>query len=189
MNILLAFAPFLAFALVDRALGSLDGLVAGAIVSLVMLGRDTFLSRKSPKVLEVGTFILFCALAVWFCLFRPEWSVVNVRLRVDLGLLLIVLISMLIRQPFTLQYAREGTPRDLWSNSTFIRTNYVITAVWAAAFAVLVFADLLWVLRPDLSPRIGVWATIAALIGAVKFTSWYPKSLHRNESGSTTNKA
>ena len=93
MNILLAFAPFLTFALVDRALGSFDGLLAGAIVSIAMLVRDTLLEGKSPKILEVGTSLLFAGLAAWFWAFKPEWSIIDVRLRVDAGLLLIVLIG------------------------------------------------------------------------------------------------
>jgi len=175
MNILLAFAPFLAFALVDRTLGSFDGLLAGAVVSLGMLARDSLLAGKSPKLLEVGTALLFAGLAIWFWAFKPEWSIIDVRLRVDLGLLLIVLASMAVGQPFTLQYAKEGVPAELWSTPAFRRTNYVITAVWAAAFAVLVLADLLWIWRPDVPPRVGVWATIAALVAAVKFTGWYPR--------------
>jgi hypothetical protein len=38
---------------------------------------------------------------------------VGVRLRVDAGLLLIVLITLLVGKPFTLQYAREQVPQDL----------------------------------------------------------------------------
>jgi len=177
MNILLAFAPFLAFALVDRALGSLDGLLAGAVVSLAILAKDTLIGGKSVKVLEVGTALLFAGLAAWFWIVKPDWSIIDVRLRVDLGLLLIVLVSMLIKRPFTLQYARETAPQEQWDSPVFVRANYVITAAWAAAFAVLVLADLLWIMRPDVPPRVGVWMTVAALIAVVKFTSWYPTRL------------
>lgn len=181
MNILLAFAPFLAFALVDRALGSLDGLLAGAVVSIAMLVLD-MMRGKSPKVLEIGTVLLFAGLAAWFLAFPPTWSIVDVRLRVDLGLLLIVIVSMLIGKPFTLQYARESVAPELWSSPTFLRTSFVISAAWAAAFAVLVAVDMLWIYRPDVPPRLGVWATIAALFGAVKFTGWYPRSLQSQAS-------
>ncbi|SDH22498.1 hypothetical protein [Bosea robiniae] len=177
MNILLAFAPFLAFALVDRALGSLDGLLAGAAVSIAMLVRD-MMQGRSPKILEIGTVLLFAGLAGWFLAFQPAWSIIDVRLRVDLGLLLIVIVSMLIGKPFTLQYARESVAPELWSGPTFVKTSYVISAAWAAAFVVLVAVDLLWIYRPDVPPRLGVWATIAALFAAVKFTAWYPKQVH-----------
>jgi hypothetical protein len=40
MNILLAFAPFLAFALVGTIVGATPGLFAGLIVSVALLVRD-----------------------------------------------------------------------------------------------------------------------------------------------------
>jgi hypothetical protein len=86
-----------------------------------------------------------------------------------------VLISMAIRRPFTIQYAQQTVPRELWGSPEFVRTNYVITGAWAAAFAILVIADLIMVYEPTLPPRVSVIATIAALVGAVKFTSWYPE--------------
>jgi hypothetical protein len=175
MGILLAFAPFLAFAVVDRVLGSLDGLIAGAAISAALLVRDWLSPNAAPKVLEIGTFILFVALALYAALGAPEWSIMDVRLRVDGGLLLIVLVTMLIGKPFTLQYAQEQVDRDLWTTPAFIRTNYVITAAWAVAFVVMVLADLVLIYMPDLPPRFGIIATVVAIVGAVKFTGWYPE--------------
>jgi hypothetical protein len=175
MGILLAFAPFIVFALVDRLIGATDGLIAGAAVSAALLLRDWATPGRSPKILEVGTFILFGALALYAVFGAPAWSIVGVRLRVDLGLLIIVLVSMVLRRPFTLQYAREQVRAEFWSSPQFLRTNYVITAVWALAFVVLVVADLILLYVPALPPRVGIIATILALIAAVKFTGWYPE--------------
>lgn len=169
MGILLAFAPFIAFALVDRLAGPTEGLCAGAIVSLGLLLRDV-IQGKTVKVLEVGTVILFGGLALYALLNQPAWSVIAVRLMVDAGLLLIVLASMAIQRPFTLQYAREQVSPELWNAPEFVRTNYVITAVWALAFAVMVAAELALLTLPGMSPRLGVAAIVFALVGAVKFT-------------------
>lgn len=93
----------------------------------------------------------------------------------DIGLLVIVLVSMAVRSPFTLKYAREDTPREHWDSPLFLRINYVITAVWALAFAVMVAADLVLVYRPDLPSKYGIIVTVLAIIGAVKFTQKYPE--------------
>ena len=61
MNILLAFAPFLIFALTARFVGVGEGLAAGVIVSVGMLLRDV-VQRKGLKILEVGTVVLFAGL-------------------------------------------------------------------------------------------------------------------------------
>ena len=108
---------------------------------------------------------------------QASWSVIGVRLCVDAGLLVIVLVSMVVGRPFTLQYAREQVAPEFWSSSEFIRTNYIITAVWAFAFAVMVIAELALLYVPRLPPRAGVIAIILALVGAVKFTGWYPERI------------
>lgn len=174
MNLLLAFAPFLAFAVIDRLVGVTEGLVAGALVALAMLLRDVFTPGRAPKVLEIGTVLLFGGLALFALLGDPGWSILDVRLRVDAGLLVIVLVSIALRRPFTLQYAREDVPPEFWDSPEFLRTNDVISAVWALAFAVMVAADLVMLYMPEIPQRAGIIATILALVLAVKFTGWYP---------------
>ena len=175
MGILLAFAPFIAFAVLHRFLGAASALLAAALVSAMLLIRDWFSAKRAPKILEIGTFILFALLAVYALLGDPQWSVIGVRLCVDVGLLLVVLTSIALRQPFTLQYAREQVDPALWSSPVFLRTNDVITAVWALAFLIMVLADLVMLYLPDVSMRVGIWVTIVALVAAIKFTGWYPE--------------
>ncbi|NUB24772.1 hypothetical protein [Azospirillum brasilense] len=193
MGILLAFAPFIAFAVLDRLVGPVEGLIAGALVSATMLLRDWMSPGRTPKILEIGTVLLFGGLALYAVAGGPTQSVMGgavmggsvmgVRLLVDAGLLLIVLTSIALRRPFTLQYAREQVAHEFWDDPRFIHTNYVITGVWALAFLVLVIADLILLYRPDLPPRFGIVATVLALVGAIKFTSWYPE--HRRSAAGT----
>lgn len=174
MGMLLAFAPFVVFAVLDRLVGATEGLATAAVVSVALLLRDWLTPGRAPKVLEIGSVLLFGGLALLAVLTGAAWSIVGVRLRVDAGLLAIVVASIALRRPFTLQYAREQVAAEMWDTPSFVRTNYVITWVWAAAFAVLVAADIVLLYVPDLPPRIGIIATILALVGAVKFTGWYP---------------
>jgi len=174
MGMLLAFAPFIVFAIVDRIASPTAGLIAGALVSIALLLRDLLTPNRAPKILEIGTVVLFGGLALYAVTSGAALSVIGVRLLVDFGLLLIVLCSMALRKPFTLQYAREQVAPELWESPEFIRTNYVITGVWALAFVVMVIAELALLYVPDLPPRAGIIAIVVALYGAVKFTGWYP---------------
>jgi hypothetical protein len=183
MGILLAFAPFISFAVVDRLIGPAQGLVFGAATSVVLLLRDWIGLHRKPKILEIGTAILFGGLALYAILGGPVWSIVGVRLRVDAGLLLIVLTTLIVGKPFTLQYAREQVPQNLWDTPQFVRSNYVITGVWSVAFLILVLADLILIYRADLPPKIGILATVLALVGALKFTQWYPEKIYRRMQG------
>jgi hypothetical protein len=176
MGIWLAFAPFIAFAVVDRLIGSTEGLLAGAAVSLALLVRDRTSGAREIKILDAGTAVLFCGLACFAVMAKPDWSIVAVRLVVDTGLLLIVLLSLAIGKPFTLQYAREQVSPEFWNTREFYRTNVVISSAWALAFAVMVVAELILLYQPDVPRRVGVIAIVVALVAAVKFTSWYPES-------------
>jgi hypothetical protein len=119
MGILLAFAPFIVFAVVDRVAGPLAGLTPGALVSLILLARDWWVAGRSVKILDIGTALLFVGLVLYSLLAKPTWSVIAVRLCVDSGLLLIVLASMAVGRPFRMQYAREQVKPELWSSSQF----------------------------------------------------------------------
>jgi hypothetical protein len=175
MNLLLAFAPFIAFAVVDRTVGATPGLVAGALVAAALILRDALSRSRSIKILEVGTVILFSGLTCYSLVMVIAWTLVGVRLCVDVGLFLIVLFSLAVRQPFTIQYARESVAPELWRTRGFLRTNDVITSVWAGAFAFMVGANLVMLYVPSVPVRVGIWVTILAIFGAYRFTEWYPQ--------------
>jgi hypothetical protein len=174
MGILLAFAPFIVFVFGQRLVGITIGLVLAAVLAALLIIKSV-VARQSIKVLEVGTFLLFAGLAVYAKLAHPAWSIIAVRLRVDAGLLLVVLASLVLRKPFTLQYAREQTPAEIWNHPGFIHTNYVITAVWALAFAVMVLAEAAILYVPGVDKRAGVIVTVLAIYGAFRFTDSYAK--------------
>jgi len=178
MNLLLAFAPFILFVIVERLAGIPAGLAAGAAVSAFLLIRDLLTPGRGVKLLELGTFFLFGLLTLYALAMNPLWSIAAVRLRVDAGLMLIVLASLALRQPFSLQYARESVDQEHWDDPAFLHINYVISAAWAAAFGVLVLADIVMAYMPALPHAGGVVATVLALAAAAWFTGWYPEQ-HR----------
>jgi hypothetical protein len=77
-----------------------------------------WVSTKSQKILEIGTAILFGGLALYAVLGGPVWSILGVRLRVDVGLFLMVLTTLIVGKPFTLQYAREQVPESLLEDAS-----------------------------------------------------------------------
>jgi hypothetical protein len=175
---LAGFAPFIAFFLVMRLATPEAGLAAAFAASL--LGMLRSLSRgASLKLLEIASLALFGVLALYGLAAAPRWTVATVRLIVDGGLLAIVLATLLIGRPFTLQYARERVPAQYWTTPTFLATNRRITAAWALAFAVMAAADAAAAYCPAVPLALDIAATGAALAGAVWFTLWYPARLRR----------
>lgn len=178
MSILISLAPFAVFFVLMRLISPIAGLTGALLASLGLCLR-MWRRGESMKILELGSLALFGLLTAYALLAAPRWSVATVRLAVDGGLLAIVLVSLAIGRPFTLQYARERVPEALWSSPVFLTTNRVITAVWAAAFAGLVAADAAAEYVPAVPLWLDVAASIAVFAGAVWFTGWYPGQVRR----------
>ena len=169
MGVLLGFLPFLAFAVLSLWQGAIVALIAGAAVSAGLIVRNR-IKGGSLKILEAGTFLLFLALAIYAATAGRQLSIIAVRLCVDIGLLAIVVASMALRRPFTLQYAKEQVAPEYWTSQRFLKTNYVITGGWAVAFLVMVIAEAAMLAAPDLPRSLGSIVIVAALLGAAWFT-------------------
>lgn len=181
MGILLGLTPFIAFFVLMRFVAPLAGLAGALMVSLALCARMLW-RGEAIKVLEFGSLILFALLTVYTVLAAPTWSIATVRLAVDGGLLAIVLMSLAIGHPFTLQYAREQVPPQYWNAPRFVAVNRLISGVWAGAFAIMVAADVSAEYIPAVALWVDVTATAVALVGAVAFTLWYPAKVRREAS-------
>ena len=122
MSILLSLSPFAVFFALMRLVSPIAGLV-GALVVSVLLCCAWARRRESVKILEIGSVVLFGGLVAYTLAAAPQWTVATVRLAVDGGLLAIVLVSLAIGRPFTLQYARERVPEPIWALPVFFTTN------------------------------------------------------------------
>ena len=175
MNTLPAFAPFIAFLIAETGGGSLAGLVAGLLVSFALLMRDWAESTKGePSVFNLCVFFLFAVLTVYDGFGELPWSQIGIRIRVEAGMLLIVLLSILARRPFARRFARQVIPKDRWTTPEFRRTADAMSAAWACAFAAIVVAELLSRSVPQLPQVSGLLASVAALCCAARFCSRYP---------------
>lgn len=175
MNILASFAPFIAFAVLIHFGQTALALWAAAIIAATLVIKDKVLAGKSVKILDAGTILLFGLLAVLSTALGQDWTIPVVRLVVDCGLLLIVLVSLVIGTPFTIQYAREMVPAEFWSTPEFFSINRNITLVWATAFATMVLADLLMMFAPAYG-TVAIVINILALVVAIRYTAKHSKA-------------
>ena len=178
MSVLLGLSPFIVFFALMRLVSPVAGLV-GALAASMLLCLGMRLRGASVKVLEVGSVALFGLLTAYTLVAAPHWTVATVRLAVDAGLLAIVLISLAIGRPFTLQYARERVAEQFWASPIFMAVNRAITWVWAGSFAVLVAADAAAEYVPAIPLWVDVAVSVAAFGSAVSFTRWYPAKVQR----------
>ena len=178
MGVALGFAPFVIFAVLMNV--SVSFALWLAFAAAFAIGMYDFLHTRALRLLDVGGTVIFGTLALYAGFIQPSLSIEIVRLVVDAGLLLLALYSLLRREPFTLPYAREQVSQELWSAPGFVRTNYIVTAVWTAAFAVMTLADAGATFGPviPLSLDIGIGAGALAL--AIAFTARYPAYVRAN---------
>lgn len=170
----LIIAPFGAFAILMMVSSVAISLFAAAALSLGIVVWDV-IRGGSLKMLAAGSVLIFSALGCYITLVDGNWSAVAVRLAVDVGLLSIVLLSLAIRLPFTLQYAREMVDAETSKLPGFMKANYILTWAWAGAFVLMLVADMLIIYMPSLPLWIGFAAAFAARNSAVAFTKWYPQ--------------
>lgn len=175
MGILLGFVPFIVFALFTGVSVSLALWLAFA--AAFAIGIRDFLHAKMIRMLDITCLMLFAMLALYTGFIQPSLPVQAVRMIADIVLLLLALISMARRIPFTEQYVRDEMPERFWGTPQFVRATYVLSAVWAAAFLVMAVADGLTTFAHHLSFSLDVAIGLAALALAIGFTVRYPSHL------------
>jgi len=174
MTIFLILAPFGAFATLMLVTSAAMSLFASAAICLIVIAYD-ILRGRSIKMLGAGSVILFAALGFYLTLVDSSLSSSAVKLTVDAGVFAISLMSLAIREPFTLQYAREMVDTETAKLPSFMKSNYIITWAWTAAFLLMVMANVLMIYVPGLPLWSGLAIAFAARNTAVYFTRWYPK--------------
>jgi hypothetical protein len=174
MMIFLILVPFAAFAGLTMVASAPVSLFGAAAVALATIAWD-FSRGASLKILAGGSAILFAALGCYLTFIDSGWSTPSVRLAVDAGVLLIALLSIALRYPFTLQYAHEVTDAETKKLPGFLRANYIISWAWTAAFGLMVIGNLLTIYVPGLPFWTGIAVALAARNSAGLFTKWYPK--------------
>jgi hypothetical protein len=173
MTIFLILAPYGVFAFLMLVTSAVTSLFGAASVCLAVIALDAVRGR-STKILGAGSAILFAGVGCYLILVDRSLSNATVKLVVDTGMFMVALGSMLVRRPFTLQYALEAVPAETAAMPGFLRANYIITAVWTAAMLAMMLGNVLMLYVPGLPIWMGLAIAFAARNSAVYFTKWYP---------------
>jgi uncharacterized membrane protein len=169
MGIFLSFLPWIVFwVLSGRDNYQIATFAATAVVIFLNI-KD--IRQRNIKILDMGTLIFFIILtgisfspnALWVDHYSAPLS--------DGAMFLIAFISLVIRKPFTIQYAYEQVDPKFWNSPGFYTTNRTISMVWCVVFLVNAVLSYLYVNHPYILD----WVIhILILVGAIKFTAWYP---------------
>ena len=183
MTTFLILAPYGAFAFLMLVSPASLSLLASAAICLAVIAFDVARGHQI-KLLGAGSALIFAMLGCYQILGDVPLSKLAIRIAVDSGLFLVGLLSLALRKPFTLQYAREMVDAETARLPEFVTANYVITSVWLAAFLLMAVANLLLLNLPDLPLWSGFVIALAIRNPALYFSRWYPGYIRRKPSPS-----
>src|SRR5215475_3014724 len=161
MTIFLILAPYGAFALLMLVTSAAISLFAAASVCLAVIALDAVRGR-SLKILGAGSAVVFVGVGGYLIGINPSLSQSAVKFLVDTGMFVVAAGSMLVRRPFTLQYAVEAVPAETAAMPGFVRANYIITAAWAAAALLMMASNAALLYLPGLP----IWSGLAVAFAA-----------------------
>lgn len=184
---LVGLAPWIVYSMVEGN-GRLELSAAVALGIAVVIVSLNWLNGSSPKILEFSDLAYFAGLAVVVAFADSgmrSWLETWGGEMANIALVVIALGSILVRNPFTLSYARESTPKEYWDSPEFLRVNYLITWVWVAAFAIEAASGLIGdgLLHNPNNLWTGWIIQTFVLIVAAQFTIWYPHRLEAIREG------
>jgi len=174
MAIFLILAPYGAYTFLMLVTSTTISVFAASAICLATITVDVVRGR-SVKILAMGSAIVFAAIGLYLALIDPKLGTLGVKLSVDIGIFVISLGSMLVRHPFTLQYAVETVPAETAAMPGFLTANYVITGAWTAAALLMMAANIALLYVPGLPLWSGLAVAFAARNSAIYFTKWYPE--------------
>lgn len=174
MAIFLILAPYGAYTFLMLATSATISVFAASAICIAAVAID-FVRGRSVKTLAAGSAIVFAAIGLYLALIDPALGTLAVKLSVDAGIFVISLGSMLVRRPFTLQYALESVPAETAAMPGFLRANYIITGAWTAAALLMGAANLVLLYVPGLPLWSSLAVAFAARNSAIYFTKWYPE--------------
>ena len=128
--VLVGNAPFLTAVLVGLGLA-------------VAINGITLVRHQPLMVLEAGTAVVFAIFVIMALTLSDDFLERWLQPLGNAGLFAIVLVSILIGKPFTLQYARRSTPPELWDEPGFVYVCQLLAWLWAAAMAFMTIVSLI----------------------------------------------
>lgn len=176
LKLVLAFAPWLSFLVIAH--GSMFRLELGLCTALALSIVMGVTRLHRGIILWVGLAFFFAAtVLVMVC--HNMWTVRHMGILANCVLAAGTWFGILRRKPFTLAYAKEHTPQELWNSQPFLRSNMIISTVWSSAFTVN--AVLAWMKMEHLYASELTFEIISyvILVGVAVFTQYYPAHLKR----------
>lgn len=127
---IIGFVPWIIYWILVGNAPFLTAVLAG-LGFAVAINVSTLVRRQPLMVLEAGTAVVFAVFVIMALTLPEDFLERWLQPLGNAGLFAIVLISILIGKPFTLQYARKSTPLEQWDDPGFVYVCRLLAWLWA----------------------------------------------------------
>jgi phytoene dehydrogenase-like protein len=179
--VVVAFVPWILYWVLSGANMPLYA-VALALLASTLLNGYRALTRKI-MMMDLVTLLYFVADFAFTILLGSTLFLRFGGLLVYLVLCGMAFASLAVRNPFTLQYAKQDWPKEYWDQPLFRSVNNAITGFWGFIF----LADAILYQIGSVLGQLVVSAAlpnlllIAGIVFSVAYPIWYPKKAIQNQ--------
>lgn len=176
-GLLIGFLPLIVYGiLAGSSVTQVSVALAVAIVISVLVGLKDL---KKGMILSWANVFLFCALLVAIILLNMNWIIAYIGVLIYATLAIVTFGSIVVKIPFTMQYAREMVDPSLWENPRFIRINLFMTGVWGLIFLINLGINLiLWYISGVNTSILQMIPYVVLILGII-FTITYPNHIRK----------
>lgn len=129
---------------------------------------------KKGFILSWGTLTFFIFMLIAVVVLKSELAIKYVYVVSHIGLAIIAWTSLILRRPFTIQYAMESVSEDKWRHPLFLKINYILTSVWGVIFLAGLGLNVIRLYYPGFSAWSYELISYLPSIFGVWVTTWFP---------------
>ena len=171
IKLFLGFAPWIAFWIIS-SVHTLLAVQIGIGVAAVLVLFMSVTGLHRGMILWAGVaFFTFALVAVVGL--SNLWVIQHLGILASGTLFTASLVSMLVRQPFTMSYARQSVPQGLWQSPVFLRDCYVSTGIWTLVFFANTVTNFVKLVFPQANHWYFEGAEIGFLLLGIALTTIY----------------
>ena len=175
-SMVMAFAPWVSFKIIISlpVMNPIFMLKLGIVTAAVICAYQAWIGLHKGALLWGGLLFFGFAL-ITVPVMDNRWVMQHLGVLSHGTLATFTWMSILLKKPFTAEYAKKHVDPSQWDSPRFLRKNNIITAVWGSAFTVSLCDA---VLKLAFFPGSGMLFELidnGVLLAAALFTSQYTK--------------
>lgn len=176
MGILISFTPWMVF----FAFFYSQHLLLAGVAPLIIYAIFKISKKLSFKLLDYASCAFFIILLLSFAFISLKIMTVYMTFISNGFLAIVILVTILIKAPFSSSYAKEMVPKEKWNSPHFIKINIIISYIWFFYFALCAILGIFSHQSAVETQIVEITALIIAIYLTRKFPSWYRQKFINN---------